>query len=74
MTDTEYRLRLDQISEGRFTIVAYDPATDKKRWVISGPDALGYTEDDLRSEDGLPKLGLSVEKINEAITRARNKV
>lgn len=64
-----FRLRLEPIETDRFEIVVLSQ-TGIVKSRLRGPANLGYTEDDLRHSDGLPKLGLSESRIVQEIASA----
>ena len=73
MPDLDLRIKVEPLGVDRFSIDIIDTATGKVRHRITGSDLNGLTEDDLRSDGGLPKCGLSETQIDEAIASANKK-
>lgn len=62
-------LSLEPLGTDRFEIVLKPPSGVVKAR-LRGPDKNGYTEADLRDPQGLPKIGLSEERIEREIAAA----
>lgn len=62
-------LSLEPVGADRFEIVLRRQQ-GVVRARLRGPDSNGYTEADLRDPQGLPKLGLSEERIEHEIVAA----
>lgn len=66
---SNFRIKVEPVGADRFEIsITNEDGAERHR--LRGPANNGYTEDDLRAAEGLPKCGLSQEQIEETIASA----